>query len=152
MTDVQSYMDERYPQAVHDQSLSEIVYADDILPIHRDISIAQAHVDCIRRIGKEYGLELNYAKLEVLAINSDDSILNATGIRIETKERIIYLIALLTYDSGIAFELTRSICIASRAFADLQKVWNHANVSKRKKSRIYHASIDSKLMYRLQSY
>ena len=51
MTDVQSYMDERYPQAVHDSSFSEIVHADDILLIHRDISIAQVQIDCIRRFG-----------------------------------------------------------------------------------------------------
>ena len=61
------------------------MYADDILLIHRDTSIAQAHVDCIRRFRKEYGFELNDAKLEVLAINSEDSITNANGIRIEPK-------------------------------------------------------------------
>ena len=87
--------------------------------IHRDISIAQAHVVCIRRIGKEYGLELNDAKLEVLAINSEDSITNANGIRIGAKERIIYLGALLSYDGQIASELTRPIGMASRAFANL---------------------------------
>ena len=96
MTDVQSYMEERYPQAVHDQSFREIVYADDILVIHRNISIAQVHIDCIRRIGKEYGLELNDAKLEVFAINSDDSITNANSRRIEPKDRIIYFGALLS--------------------------------------------------------
>ena len=63
MTDVQSYSDERKPRAVHDQSFSEIRYDDGIWVIHRDISIAQAHVDCIRRLGKEYGIELNDAKL-----------------------------------------------------------------------------------------
>ena len=149
MTDVQPHMDERYPQAVHDQSFSEIVYSDDILLIHRDISIAQVHVDCIRRIGKEYGLELNDAKLKVPAINSEDSITNANGIRIEPKEHIIYLSALLNYDGRIASELTRRIGMASRAFADLQKRWNHGNVSKDKKSRIYHACIVPKLMYGL---
>ena len=61
MIDVQSYKEERYPQTVYDQSFSEIVYADDILLIHCDISIAQVHVDYIRRIGKEYGLEWNDA-------------------------------------------------------------------------------------------
>ena len=107
---------------MHDQLFSEIVHADDILLIHRDIPIAHAHVDCIRRLGKEYGLEFNDIKLEVLAINSDDSITNANGIRIELKERIIYLGALLSYDHRIASELTRRIGMASRAFADLQKV------------------------------
>ena len=73
----------------------------------------QAHIDCIRRIGKEYGLELNDAKLEVLAINAEDSITNANGIRIEPKERRTYLGALLSYDGRIAFELTRRIGMAS---------------------------------------
>ena len=54
MTDVQSYNDERYPQAAHDQSFSEIVYVDTILFIHSDISSAQAHVGCIRRVSEEY--------------------------------------------------------------------------------------------------
>ena len=113
------------------------------------LSIAQDHVDCIRCISKEYGLELNDAKLRVLAINSKDSISNANSIRIELKERIIYLGALLSYDGRIASELTRRICMASRAFADLLKVWNCANVSKDKKSKIYHACIVLKLMYGL---
>ena len=115
------------------------------------MSISQAHVDCIRRISKEYALELNDAKLEVLAINSDDSITNANGIRIEPKERIVYLSALLNYDGRNAFELMRRIGMASRALADLQKVWNHANVSKDKKSNIYYACIVPKLKYGLQS-
>ena len=43
-----------------------MMYADDILLIHRDISLAHAHVDCIRYIGKEYVFELNDAALEKL--------------------------------------------------------------------------------------
>ena len=57
----------------------------------------------------------------------------------------------LSYDGRIASELTRRIGMASRAFADLQKVWNYANVSKDKKSRIYHACIVPMLMYGLQA-
>ena len=82
-------MDEHYLQSVHDQSFSDIVYVDNILLIHRDISIVQAHVDCIRRIGKQkHGLESNDAKLEIieiLAINSNDSTTNTNNIRIEPK-------------------------------------------------------------------
>ena len=129
MTDVQSYIDERYPQAVHDLSFSEIVYADDILLMHRDISIAQARIHCTRCISKEYNLELNDAKLEVLVINSENSITNANGIWIEPKEHIIYSRALLNCDVRTVFELMRRITIVSRACADLQQIWNHANFS-----------------------
>ena len=117
------------------------MYTDDILLIYRYISITQDHIDCIRRISKESGLELNDAKLKVLAINSEDSITNVNGIRIELKECITYLSALLTYDGRIVSELTRRSGIASRVFTDLQKVWNHANDSNDKKSMIYHACI-----------
>ena len=112
-------MDERcvYPQALRDQSISEIVYVHDILLIHRGIPIAQAHVACIRRISKEYCLELNDAKF---AINSEDSVTNANGIRIEPKERIIDLGTLLSFDGRIACEFTRRIGTASRSFSDLQ--------------------------------
>ena len=57
---------------------------------------------------------MNDAKLEVLVINSEDPIANANGIRIELKERIIYLGALLSFDGLIVFERTHRICIASR--------------------------------------
>ena len=67
MADVQSYMDERYLQAVHDQSSSEIVYTDDILFIHRDVSIAQLHIDYILRIGK---LMLNANSLILFTIQA----------------------------------------------------------------------------------
>ena len=146
-------MEERYPQAMHDKSFSELVYADDLWLIHRDISTAQFHADCIRRIGKEYGLELNDAKLEVLAINSEDSITDANGIRIEPKERILYLGVLLCV---MMVELRLSLRI--------ELVWHHAHLlicktkkkepcecQQGKQSRIYHACIVPKLMYGLQS-
>ena len=56
-----------------------------MLLIHSDIFIAQAHVDCIRRIGKEYDLELSNVKFEVIAVNFDDSISNANIFQMEPK-------------------------------------------------------------------
>ena len=70
MTDVRLYINDRSPQAVHAQSFRNILYADDILLIHLENSIVQGHVKSIRRINKEYDLELNNAELKTIAINS----------------------------------------------------------------------------------
>ena len=54
------------------------------------------------------------------AINSEDPITNANGIRTH-KKVYIDLDALLNHDSRIVSELTRRIGMASRSFFNLQK-------------------------------
>ena len=151
MNDVQSEMINQYPHLSEEYRFSNILYADDVLLMHDEISIAQFHVDCIRRIGKEYGLQFNEDKLEVLAVNSHESIVNDHNVFIEPKTRIQYLGATLSSDGRVLPEVTRRIGMADHMFKQLQRVWNHADIPKQKKVSIYNACIVPKLIYALQT-
>ena len=80
--------DEIIYQCIHSRygyRFTNLLYAYYVFLMHYEISIAQYHVDCIRSIGEQYGLQFNENKLEVLAINSYESIVNDHNMFIEPK-------------------------------------------------------------------
>ena len=104
-------------------NIGEILYADDTL-------LMQNGVFAIRFLGKEYGMQLNGSKLDVRVVNSNESIVDEEGNRIEPKTKMLYLGAILNSDERIASELNRRLGIADCTFKDLQRVWNYANISR----------------------
>ena len=105
-------MIEQYSHLNDEYRFSNIMYVNDVILMHYDISIAQFDVDYIRHIGKEYDLLINEDKLEVLAINSHESIIQHHNVSTEPKMQIQYLGATLSSDSRVLLEVTRRICMA----------------------------------------
>ena len=77
--------------------------------------------------------------------------MNDHNVFIEPKTRIQYLGATLSSDRQVLPEVTRRIGIADNSFKQLQRVWNHANITKQRKLQIYNACVVPKLMYALQT-
>ena len=48
--------------------IEELLYADDTLLIHSDPEVVQLYMDCVRAAGLNYGLELNWKKLENMPV------------------------------------------------------------------------------------
>ena len=79
-------------------TFEELLYADDTLIVHSSAEIPDVYMAKISEVGAQYGLQLNWGKLEYLAVNSDAELLTPTGDAIFRKDRIKYLGSLLSSD------------------------------------------------------
>ena len=111
----------------------------------------QRYMDAVIATGAEYGLAINWEKVEVFGVRCFPKVQNQSGECILEKPSIQYLGALISADGGIQSELNRRLGMASADFKILDKVWTHTNVSKKQKYKIYSALIISKLLYGLQT-
>ena len=69
-------------------------------------------MQCVQKVGAEYGLELNLGKLEALTVKCDERILDSKGNCIKNKESVVYLGGLLSADRRTEHELNRRIGLA----------------------------------------
>ena len=72
-----------------DEDFDELLFADDTLLIDRDDSNVQFYLECIQKAGREYGLELNFDKFELLAVGGDSAILKEDGTAIQQKDAML---------------------------------------------------------------
>ena len=127
-----------------------IVYADDTLVIESDELMVQELMDIIRVL-VEYGMNFNESKLEVLVVNYDGYIRTGTRSIIKEKNVMIYLGSLLSADGRMCAELSRRIGASKATFKELDVIWRHANLSRRKKTQIYETCVLPRLLYGLHT-
>ena len=133
---------------LHTRSL---LYADDTLIVEASEQVAQFYVDTVREQGKAYGFTFNESKLEVLSVKHLGQIRTGDGSFMPSKDRLIYLGGLLSADGRVGAELSRRLGLAERTFTDLQRVWKHANITRKRKVEIFEACVVSRLLYGLQA-
>lgn len=121
--------------------VSELAYADDIMLMDIRADTLQSFMACIVEAGREYGLELNLSKLEVLPLRTSADIRNPANELVKQKESIAYLGCVLSADGRYSSELSRRIGTAAADFKKLQRVWSHSNLTLRRKVRIFDACV-----------
>jgi hypothetical protein len=131
--------------------LHSLLYADDTLLVGVCAANLSAYMKCIEKAGAEYGLALNWKKVEVLPVRCTAVILNPDGAPLEEKESMLYLGAALHSSGRIASELSRRLGIAQCDFKLLSKVWGHSSLSQKRKYEIYLSLVLSRLLYSLES-
>ena len=60
-------------------SVNEILYADDILPVDEDSELSQLYMEIITHEGTHYGLVFNWDKLQYLSIACDPDLVRDNG-------------------------------------------------------------------------
>jgi hypothetical protein len=131
--------------------LHDLLYADDTLIIEVDSECLQAYMAEIEEKGSEYGLSLNWNKVEAMLIKCSPSLQGTNGLAIASKDSIVYLGATLSADGRATSELNRRIGMAFADFKTLSQVWNHSNLTRRDKLQFFNTLIVSKLMYALET-
>ena len=129
----------------------ELLYADDTLLIDIHGISLQKYMDCIADQGLAYGMQFNWDKLEILAVNASVEILGKNNVPIKCKSSIKYLGSILSADGHISSELSRRIGMASQDFKNLSKCWSHIRITKWVKFDILRTLIVSKLLYGLDT-
>ena len=103
----------------------------------------------VAEFGKEYGLELNWKKVELLPIRCEAYILDPAGNDLHSTESIKYLGALFSNTGRIDSELSRRLGMAAADFKAVKQIWNHSSISRLDKLQIYMTCVVSKLLYGL---
>jgi len=131
---------------------NELVYADDTLLLGSNTEHLQLYMDYIAQVGKEYGLALNWKKVEQMNINCQNMhIHDALGDHITVKQSIRYLGAQLHANGQLEAEIAQKIGLASQEFKVLKRIWNHCNISIRFKFEIFTACVLQRLLYSLET-
>ena len=131
--------------------MHELVFADDTLLIDVLGPNLQHYMDLIVQFGSQYGLSINWKKVEIMTVRCDAQISSADGKILDPKASLAYLGATIHNSGVIDSELNRRLGMASQDFKALKSIWNHTNLSCLQKFAIYRACICSKLFYGLQS-
>ena len=130
---------------------NELLYADDTLLLGAHAQTIERQLQCIVAIGAEYGMEMNWQKVEVLNAKGAAQINRPDGGAIAHKTSLTYLGSLVSADGGIKSELARRLGMAHSEFNKIQHVWRHTKVSKAEKYRVYVSCVVSRLLYGLQT-
>ena len=96
-----------------------------------------------KSIWNEYGLDINWAKVDTFGIRCETKVKTMVGEWIQQKSSIQYLGALISVDGTIQSEVNRRIGMASADFKLLDILWTHSNVCHKEKYQIYLACIVS---------
>jgi len=129
----------------------DLVYADDTMLLSSSAETAQRLLDQVIEIGKSYGLELNLGKTVCLCVRGREPILDPNGTPLQVKTEAVYLGGLLCTDGQYDRELTRRIAEGRCSFKKIAAVWKHANISRKRKHKVFEACVVSKLLYGLES-
>ena len=131
---------------------SDLVYADDTLLVGVNANYLQKYMECIAQIGSEYGLKLNWSKVEQMNVNCQNMPIYApTGEEIGVKSHMKYLGAQLAADGRIESEIAQKLGIASREFKCLRRIWSHCNISVAFKLIVFTSCVIQKLLYSLET-
>jgi len=131
--------------------LSELLYADDTLLLGMHNQEVEKQLQCIIDVGKEYGLEMNWQKVEMMTARCTATISRPDGQPLVKKPAITYLGASVAAGGDTASEVARRIGLAQSDFTKLDDVWRPARVTQQDKYRIYLVCVVSRLLYGLQT-
>ena len=152
MMDAQSELQEVSKETVSSSLLvQDLLYADDTLLIDDRPEILQAYMEIIVRLGAGYGLAINWKKVECMTIRCHAAFVDSVGNSIRHQTSLGYLGSTIDEKGSIQSELNSRLGMGATDFKQLSKLWNHTNISRKRKYRIYEACVLSKLLYGLQT-
>ena len=102
-------------------------------------------MDLVVQLGNEYGLSINWKKVEIMPIRGNIEITDSSGKVRETKESLSYLGATIHNSGKIDSELSRRLGLATQDFKSLRSIWNRTCLSCLEKFAIYRSCVCSKL-------
>ena len=131
--------------------IQDLLYVDDTLLINYRSEHIQKHMDAIISTGAEYGLEINWQKVDMMGVRCHPIVSNMSGTHIDQKMSLQYLGASISVDGCIQSEVNRRIGMATSDFKMINVLWTHTSITNHEKYKIYMACIISKLLYGLQT-
>jgi hypothetical protein len=132
-------------------ALSIILYADDTLLVGSSSESLQQLLDNIATVGLRFGMELHWAKFQLLQLGGQYELRSPDGVPIEPTHSMKYLGNTLHDDGGLKTELGKKLGVAWSDFSKLSRVWQHAQMTRRRKIEVFQSLIVSRLLYGLST-
>ena len=114
----------------------DVLYADDTLLASTHVENLQVILDAIVAAGREYGLELNWAKTLQIQISTANRVIRPDGAEIRSVREAVYLGGMIACDERASNELSRWLGEGRRVFNDLEAVWTHASLPRQRRIQI----------------
>jgi len=127
LEDVHRQLRDKHGLEVPLSRVSELLYADDTLLLGTHGHEVEKQLQCIIEVGQEYGLEMNWKKVDLMCARCSVKLDRPDGKPIVEKEAITYLGAVVAGNGDTASELARRIGLAQADFAKLDRVWRHTH-------------------------
>lgn len=128
--------------------IDQLLFADDCALFAKTPAELQTILDVFVKSAKEFGLQVNEQKTEVMFINCPPSNITINSNVIKTVSNFKYLGSIISQNADINTEVKHRINAASQAFGRLYvKVWKPHNLSMKTKLLIYKTVVLSTLLY-----
>jgi hypothetical protein len=118
-------------------SLASLLYADDTLLLGVSAPALQRLLDAVATVGAQYGLALHWGKFQLIQIRCHRTLRKQDGQVIADNDTMTYLGASIAADGIAKSELSRRLGAAWAEFRKLAKLWNHSNLPKARKLKIF---------------
>ena len=132
-------------------SCQDLAYADDTALISADPMALQATMDALLGKAAQYGLTPNWDKTVHMPIRHNLDLHKPDGTPLKKVQQTTYLGAVLDA-SGRGNNVSRRIGEAKAIFETLNVVWQHANITRARKTQIFNAIVVPKAMYGLEPF
>ena len=109
--------------------IHELLYVDDILLLDIIGDALEKYMWMVINVGKQYGLQLNWKKVELMSVRSSCEVHDALGNLLNSKDQFAYLGAQINSDGRIDSELGRRLGLASADFKLLKRIWIYSNLN-----------------------
>jgi len=129
--------------------LSDLLYADDTLLLSVSASSLEHFLEAVSNSRATYGLELHWEKLQLMRVRSEASVRRPDHTAIEAKPEIIYLGSVVSHDGRVSKELSRRLGMAHPEFRALSRIWRHSSLGRKRKIKIFEATVLPELLYGL---
>ena len=96
-----------------------------------------------------FGLELHWEKLQLMRVRSEAAVRWPDHTDIEATPQITYLGSIMSDDGRVSRELARRLGMAHSEFRALCKIWRHSSLGRKRKIKIFEATVLPKLLYGL---
>ena len=138
-------------KAARQHNLFDVLYADDTIILGMSPAHVSEFAAAVGEAGAEFGMTLHWGKTQGLAVCSKSVLYGPDGSAIEDSGSLVYLGGLVTADGRTDSELSRRVGLAAGEYRKLAKMWNHANLTRKRKVELLNALVVSKLTYGLST-
>ena len=129
--------------------LADLLYADDTLLLSVSAASLERFLKAVSNAGASYGLELHWGKLQLMRVRSEAAVRRPDHTGIEAKPEITYLGSIVSDDGRVSRELARRLGMAHSEFRALSRIWRHSSLGRKRKIKIFEATVLPKLLYGL---
>ena len=151
MADASASLGAEAARAFANGDLEDVLFADDTLLISKRSKDLEEYMTAVERHGLDYGLQIHWGKVHLIAVNPRSSVQMPSGATLATEPSMLYLGSTVHSDGKFGCEVSRKLGMASAEFKVLHRLWRNSSLSVSRKIRLFDALVVSKLTYAVAS-